>query len=96
MEFRFSEEEEKFRQRVIDVLGQYGDSTAISVLVEVVHEKALFRGNILYPTKEAALRAIHQIGGEEAKKVLEQAAASRDRQISLCAQELLSPEENKE
>ena len=34
--------------------------------------------------------------GEEAKKALEQAAASRDHQISLCAQELLSSEESKE
>jgi hypothetical protein len=89
-------EEETFRQNVINVLGQYGNSTVITALVDVVHEKALFRSNILYPTKEAALRAIHQIGGEEAKKALEQAAASRDQQISLYAQELLSPKEKKE
>ncbi len=88
--------EEKFRQNVIDVLGQNGDATVISALVDVLHEKALFRSNVLYPTKEAALRAIHQIGGEEAKKALEQAVASRDQQISVYAQDLLSPKEDKE
>jgi hypothetical protein len=87
-------EEETFRQKVITVLGQHGDNSVISALVDVLHEKALFRGNLLYPTKEAALKAIHQIGGEEAAHALEQAAAGRDQQISVYAQELLSEKEN--
>jgi HEAT repeat protein len=82
--------EEEFRRSIIAVLGQHGDSTIIGALVAVLHEKALFRGNLLYPTKEAALRAIHQIGGEEAMQALEDAAGGRDQPVAVYARELLS------
>lgn len=86
-------EEEKFRRSIISMLGQHGDSTVISALVGVLHEKALFRSNLLYPTKEAALKAIYQIGGEEAMQALEDAVTSRDQPVSVFARELLSDKE---
>jgi len=83
------EKEEKFRQDVLFVLGQAGDDSVLDTIAEVLGERAIFKGELLYATKEAALNAFARIGSAKAVQMLEAAAASKDGFIAASAQEIL-------
>jgi hypothetical protein len=55
----------------------------------VVKEHAWLRGNLLLPTKAAALNALSQIGTPDAMQILQKAANSRNQTIALTAQDVL-------
>ncbi|MGB7054706.1 MAG: HEAT repeat domain-containing protein [bacterium] len=81
--------EEKFRSSVIEVLGKCKDELVIKALNAVVKEHAWLRGNLLLPTKAAALNALSQIGTPDAMQILQKAANSRNQTIALSAQDVL-------
>lgn len=81
--------EEELRSQAAVVVGLLGDDSVIDHLVEVIHEKAFFKGKVLEITKQAALMALAQIGTEKALRVLRDAAAEKDHFISKTAQNIL-------
>jgi len=81
--------EEQFRSSVIDVLAKCNDESVVKALSAVIKERTWLRGNLLVPTKAAALNALSQIGTTEAMQVLQKAANSRNQTIALTAQDVL-------
>ncbi len=90
-----NKKEEKFRQEIIQILGKLGGDAVIPDLLEVLNEGALFKANLLLPTKEAALNALAEIGTEKAINTLTQATRHRDRFISTTARTILKRYEKK-
>lgn len=87
---RFPDEvEEQFRSRVIEVLAKCKYESVINALTAVIKERAWFKGNLLLPTKTAALNALAQIGTPKAMQVLQKAANNRNQFIALTAQDVL-------
>lgn len=81
--------EEAFRQSVIELLGQVGGDTVLPVLNEILNERSLFKGDLLIPTKQAALNAFLKIDTPNSLQALRDAAQHRDPYVSGMAQELL-------
>jgi HEAT repeat protein len=81
--------EEGFRSSVIEVLAKCKDELVVRALNAVTKEHAWLRGNLLLPTKVAALNALSQIGTPEAMRILQKAANSRNQTIALTAQDVL-------
>ena len=84
-----NEKEEEFRREIIAVLGKFGDDSVVDVLFSIVNEKALFKKDLILPTKRAALNALADIRTEKARQLLENAAAHKDQFISAAAEEIL-------
>ncbi|UCG29626.1 MAG: HEAT repeat domain-containing protein [candidate division WOR-3 bacterium] len=84
-----NEIDEQFRVNVIHALAKSKEESVISALVSIVKERALFKGNLLLPTKAAALTALAQIGTQKAMQTLQKAANSRNRYIAITAQDVL-------
>lgn len=87
--------EEKTRREIIEILGRVGDDSVIDVLVEVLNESAFFKGNLLHPTKEAALNAIAKIGSTKAIQALRDATGLKDHFVSTIARDILKRKEMK-
>lgn len=83
------EKHERMRTDAAAVVGLLGDDVAVDQLVEVISEKAFFRGRLLEPTKKAALMALAQIGTPKAIQALRDASTHRDRFVSGTAQDIL-------
>lgn len=83
------EGEEAFRCKIITLLGKFGDDSVVDTLVDVLNEKALFKGELLNVTKRTAVNALVTIGGEKAMKALEDAAHSKDQFVANTAREVL-------
>ena len=81
--------EEQFRSSVIEVLAKCNDESVVNALKTVIKEHAWLRGDLLLPTKAAALSALSQIGTPEAIQILQKAANSRNQTIALTAQDVL-------
>jgi HEAT repeat protein len=81
--------EEAFRASVIEVLGKCKDEEVTKALNAIVRERAWLRGNLLLPTKVAALNALAQIDTSESLNILQKAANSRNQFIALTAQDIL-------
>jgi HEAT repeat protein len=81
--------EEQFRSSVIEVLAKCKDQSVVRALGAIIKEHAWFRGDLLVPTKAAALNALSQIGTPEAMQILQKAANSRNQTIALTAQDVL-------
>ncbi len=84
-----NEIDEQFRVNVIHALAKSKEESVIAALVSIVKERALFKGNLLLPTKAAALTALAQIGTQKAMQTLQKAANSRNRYIAITAQDVL-------
>jgi HEAT repeat protein len=84
-----SSKEEVFRRRVIDVLTRFGGDEIVDNLVSLLSEKALFKGDLLLPTKESALNALAKIGTEKAMAALKEAAQHKDNFVAATAEEIL-------
>jgi HEAT repeat protein len=80
---------EELRTEATVVVGLLGGDSVIDQLVEVIHEKAFFKGKVLEPTKKAALMALAQIGTEKAIQALRDASTQRDHFVSRTAQDIL-------
>ncbi len=85
-----NEKEERSRCAIIEVMGKFGDDSVIDSLVGVLHEKALFKGKLLEPTKSAALNALSQIGSSKALQALRDAANHKDDFVASTAQDILN------
>lgn len=81
--------EEQFRVSVIEVLGKCKDKQVVDALAAIVKERVWLKGNLLLPTKAAALNALAQISTPEAMHVLQKAANNRNQFIALTAQDIL-------
>jgi HEAT repeat protein len=81
--------EEEIRTEAAVVVGLFGDDSAVDRLVEVIYEKAFFKGKILEPTKKAALMALAQIGTRKSIQALRDAAAQKDHFIAATAKDIL-------
>ncbi len=81
--------EEQSRVSVIEVLGKCKDKKVVDALAAIIKERAWLRGNLLLPTKAAALNALAQINTPEAMQVLQKAANNRNQFIALNAQDVL-------
>ena len=81
--------DEHFRVNVIQALTKSREESVVNALIGIVKERALFKGNLLLPTKAAALNALANIGTTRAMQVLQKAANSRNRYIALTAQDVL-------
>jgi HEAT repeat protein len=81
--------EEQMRASVIEVLAKCKDESVLKALKGVIKEHAWFRGDLLMPTKTAALNALAQIGTPEAIQILQKAANNRNQSIALTAQDVL-------
>ena len=90
-----SVEEEKFRRKVIQVIGEYCGDSAIGALVELLNEKAFFKGDLLKPTKKAALNALVMIGSEKALQSLRDAANHKDDFVAVTAEDILKSIDSK-
>jgi HEAT repeat protein len=87
---RFPDEiEEQFRVSVIEVLGKCEDQQVVDALERIVKERTWLKGNLMLPTKAAALTALAQISTDQALQVLQKAANSRNQFIALTAQDVL-------
>jgi len=91
-----SAKEEKFRCEIIDVLAKFGDDSVIAPLVAILDEKALFKGAVLQPTKEAALNALARIASENAMQALRDAANHKDDFVAVTAGNILERSETKD
>jgi len=83
------EKEEKFRQEILRVLGKTGDDTVIDAVADVLAERAIFKSELLYATKEAALNALAMLNTEKARQFLQTAARHKDAFIASSAQDIL-------
>ncbi|KPK71955.1 hypothetical protein AMJ87_06185 [candidate division WOR_3 bacterium SM23_60] len=83
------EKHERMRTDAAAVVGLLGDDVAVDQLVEIVNERAFFKGKLLEPTKKAALMALAQIGTPKAIQALHDASTHRDRFVSGTAQDIL-------
>jgi len=81
--------EEQLRAQVIEVLAKCKDESVVDALNGIVREHAWLRGDLLLPTKAAALNALAQIGTPEAMQILQKAANNRNLAIALTAQDVL-------
>ena len=90
-----SKKEEKFRCEIISVLGKMGDDSVIDALAEVLNEGALFKGDLLHPTKEAALNALVKIGSKKAIQTITDAVGHKDQFVAIKAQDILKRREMK-
>jgi hypothetical protein len=81
--------EEGFRASVIEVLSKCKDETVTKALNSVIRERSWLRGNLLLPTKVAALNALAEIDTPESLTILQKAANSRNQHIALTAQDIL-------
>jgi len=84
-----NEIEEQFRATVIEALAKSKEEPVVNALISVVKERAWFKGNLLLPTKAAALTALAQIGTSKAMQILQKSANSRNRFIAVTAQDVL-------
>jgi HEAT repeat protein len=91
-----NQKEEQTRCGVIEVLGQVGDDSVIATLVEVLNESAFFKGDLLKPTKTAALNALAKIKSPQALQALRDAAGHRDHFVAAVAQDILKRKESKQ
>ncbi len=94
-----NEIDEQFRSAVILALAKSKEESVVNALISVVKERAWFKGNLLLPTKAAALTALAQISTPKAMQTLQRAANSRNRFIAATAQDVLQrittiPEDN--
>ncbi len=85
-----SAKEEQFRCEIINALANFGDDSVIDSLVAILDEKALFKGAVLHPTKEAALNALAKIGSDKAMQVLRNAANHKDDFVAVSAESILA------
>ncbi len=83
------EKEEKFRQEILHVLGKVGDDSVIDAVADVLAERAIFKSELLYATKEAALNALASLNTEKARQFLQAAARHKDVFIASSAQDIL-------
>jgi hypothetical protein len=81
--------EEQFRSSVIEVLGKCKDALVVDALNGIIKEHAWWNGDLLLPTKVAALNALSQIGTPDAVQILQKAANSRNQTIAITAQDVL-------
>lgn len=81
--------EEQIRSRVIEVLGKCKDELVVDALAAILKERAWLKGNLLLPTKAAALNALAQISTPKAMQVLQKAASNRNQFIAITAQDVL-------
>jgi len=83
------EGEEAFRCKIITILGNVGDDSVVDALVEVLNEKALFKGELLSITKKTTLNALAKIGCEKAMQALQDVTKHRDQFVAAAAKEIL-------
>jgi HEAT repeat protein len=80
--------EEGFRGKVIEILGRFGDDSVIASLLGVLNEKPLFKGDLLKPTKFAALNALAKIGTKKAMEALHEATSHKDQFVASVARDI--------
>ncbi len=83
------EKEEAFRQSVIELLGQIGGDSVLPVLNEILNERSLFKGDLLIPTRQAAVSAFLRINTPNSLQALRDAARHKDPYVAGMAQELI-------
>ncbi len=84
-----NETDEHFRTSVIEAVAKSKEESVVNALTAIVKERAIFKRNLLIPTKQAALTALAQIGTPKAMQTLQKAANSRNHFISATAQDVL-------
>lgn len=82
--------EEQSRQEIIEVLGRFGDDSVLGPLIAVLSEHAIFKADLLYPTKSAVLSAFVKIGSEKAIEALREATNHKDQFVAATAEEVLN------
>ncbi len=82
--------EEQSRQEIIEVLGRFGDDSVLGPLIAVLSEHAIFKADLLYPTKSAVLSAFVKIGSEKAIGALREATNHKDQFVAATAEEVLN------
>jgi HEAT repeat protein len=87
--------EESFRQEVIAALARIGDASVVDIFIEMLSERALFKGHLLQSTKKAVLDALAQMGTDIALQALRDAAAHKDNFVSATAADILKRMESK-
>lgn len=89
------EKVEKSRQEMLSVIGRVGDDSVLDLLVEIISERAIFKGDLLLATKESAINALAQIGTEKAVEALRAVAKHRDAFVAETAKTLVKKFEQK-
>lgn len=89
------QKEERLRQEIIGLLGRIRDDDGIDILIAILNEKTIFKGDVLKPTKKAVLGALAEIGSDDALKALRDAARHKDDFISTSAADVLKHMESK-